>query len=155
MTYAAQMRKMEALRRREERESKRLQKELARRAKEHQKLSELDAARLEVETFENELDVILSIHKEAPETFDWAALAFALPPMPPRNPELHRTLHEVGLEIGDWLNAVNEAINNRNKYVFLMRLLYVVYFFIISVLQIVEPCRPTHYCTSPPNYSNI
>lgn len=105
MTYAAQMKKLEALRRREERESKRLQKELAKRAKEHQKLSELDAARLEVETFENELDVILSIHKEAPETFDWAALAFALPPMPPRNPELHRTLHEVGLEISDWLTT--------------------------------------------------
>lgn len=41
-----------------------MQRELAKRAKERQKLSELDAARLEVETLANELEVILSIHWE-------------------------------------------------------------------------------------------
>ncbi len=102
MTYAAQMKKLEALRKREERESKQLQKELAKRAKDHQKLSELDAARLEVETFENELEVILSIHKESPEKFDWAALAFALPPLAPRNTGLQAALHEIDSELGEW-----------------------------------------------------
>lgn len=104
MTYAAQMKKLEALRKREERESKRVQRELAKRAKERQKLSELDAARLEVETFENELEVILSIHRESPETFDWAALAFALPPLAPRNAGLQAALHEIGSELGEWLD---------------------------------------------------
>lgn len=104
MTYAAQIKKLEALRKREERESKRVQRELAKRAKERQKLSELDAARLEVETFENELEVILSIHRESPETFDWAALAFALPPLAPRNAGLQAALHEIGSELGEWLD---------------------------------------------------
>jgi len=80
------MKKLEARRKREERESRRVQKELAKRAKGRQKLSELEAARLEVQTFENNLEVILSIHGESPEPFDWAALAVALAPPAPRRP---------------------------------------------------------------------
>ena len=38
--------------------------ELQRRAKEQAKLSALEQARLEVETYENRIDVLLSVHKE-------------------------------------------------------------------------------------------
>ena len=66
-----------------EREARRRQRELARLEKEKAKLSALELARLEVESYENELDVLLSIHKEPCQPWDWIALASALPPPPP------------------------------------------------------------------------
>ena len=50
--------------RRLEREETKRQKELERRLKEQAKLSALEQARLAVETYENELEVLLSVHKE-------------------------------------------------------------------------------------------
>ena len=59
------------------------QKELQRQLKESAKLNELHAARLEVEAFDNELAVLLSVHKQASEPLDWKPFAFALPPHSP------------------------------------------------------------------------
>lgn len=59
------------------------QRELERQAKEMVKLSALEQARLEVETYENSLEVLLSIHKEQSNPWDWMALATSLPPVPP------------------------------------------------------------------------
>ena len=77
------MRRMAATQRRQERESRQRQKELEKRRKEMAKLSELDQARLEVESFENELDVLVSMHKDCRDPIDWLALATALPPHAP------------------------------------------------------------------------
>lgn len=76
---------MEAARKRDERASLKRQKELARMFKEQVKLSVQDQARLEVETFENSLEVLLSIHKEASAKFDWMEPLCALPPHAPTN----------------------------------------------------------------------
>lgn len=59
------------------------QRELHRQVKEMAKLNEQQRARLEVESFENELEVLLSVHKDSSEPIDWKALAFALPPHAP------------------------------------------------------------------------
>ena len=75
---------MQATERRQQRESQRRQKELERQAKERAKLSTLEQARLEVETHENRLDVLLSVHKEQGSVWDWAAFASALPPLTPQ-----------------------------------------------------------------------
>ncbi len=48
------------------------------------KLSALDQARLEVETYENSLDILLSVHKEQADAMDWLSIASSLPPVPPR-----------------------------------------------------------------------
>ena len=58
-----------------QRESQKRRRELDRQAKEMAKLSALEQARLEVETFENSLDVLLSIHKEPREQWNWIAIA--------------------------------------------------------------------------------
>ena len=77
---------MEAAQRRQQRDSQRRMRELERQAKEQAKLSTIEQARLEVETFENQLDVLLSVHKEQGETWDWTAIAASLPPpCPQRN----------------------------------------------------------------------
>ena len=51
--------------------------------KEQAKLSAAEQARLEVESFENSLDVLLSIHKEARPKFDWMEPLSSLPPHTP------------------------------------------------------------------------
>ena len=84
-SWGATMRKMEAAAKRQQREALKRQKELERRLKEQAKLTTLEQARLEVEAYENALDVLLSVHKEQSAPFDWADFASALPPHePPR-----------------------------------------------------------------------
>jgi len=80
------MRAVEATQRRELREAQKRQRELERRAKEQAKLSAIEQARLEVETHENQLEVLLSVHRQQGETWDWAAaVALLSPARPPRN----------------------------------------------------------------------
>lgn len=79
------LRAIQAAERRQQREAQRRFRELERQAKEQAKLSALEQARLEVETYENRLDVLLSVHKECGEILDWTGLAASLPsPCPQR-----------------------------------------------------------------------
>ncbi|MBD3110178.1 DUF4236 domain-containing protein [Bacillus sp. AGMB 02131] len=56
------------------------QKELNKIQKEREKLQELEQNRLEVDLFENKLEMIHSIHKECSESIDWFSESKALPP---------------------------------------------------------------------------
>jgi hypothetical protein len=86
MSYKATIRAMEAAQRRQQREAQRRFRELEHQAKEQAKLSAIEQARLEVETFENQLEVLLSVHKEQGDVWDWTAIAASLPrPCPRRN----------------------------------------------------------------------
>ena len=82
-SYAATVRRIAAEQRQRERDIRKKQAALKRELKELAKLTEQQQARLEVEEFENELEILLSVHKEASPDFDWKELAFALPPHPP------------------------------------------------------------------------
>jgi hypothetical protein len=64
MGIKANIRALEAARKRELREAQKRQRELERLAKQQVKLSAIEQARLEVETHENRLEVLLSTHKE-------------------------------------------------------------------------------------------
>lgn len=75
---------MEAVERRAEREAQRRQRELERRAKEQAKLSEMEQARLEVETYDNQIDILSSIHKEQGKSWDWVGVLASLPPSIPQ-----------------------------------------------------------------------
>ena len=55
--------------------------------KEQAKLSALEQAKLEVETFENSLEVLLSVHKDASAKFDWMEPLSTLPAHAPMNLE--------------------------------------------------------------------
>src|SRR6266568_7450395 len=84
MGYKATVRAMEAALRRQQRESKRRLRELEAQAKVQAKLSVIEQARLEVETFEKQLEVLVSVHKEQGDVWDWTAIAAALPPPSPQ-----------------------------------------------------------------------
>jgi hypothetical protein len=88
-SLTAQMRKLQAGQRRRDRECRKRQKELERQMKESEKLSELEQARLEVATHENELEVLLSIHKEQSAPIEWTSFASALPPHEPLRSRRH------------------------------------------------------------------
>ena len=72
-----------------QRDEQKRQRELERRLKEQAKLSEREQAKLEVEAFENQVAVLLSVQKEQGETWNWGALAAALPPPVPRKFSAH------------------------------------------------------------------
>jgi hypothetical protein len=89
MGYKATIRAMEAAQRRQQRDAQKRQRELERQNKEQAKLSAIEQARLEVETHENKLEVLLSVHKEQGEIWDWVALAATLPPPCPQKNSNH------------------------------------------------------------------
>jgi hypothetical protein len=89
MGYKAEIRAMEASQRRQQREAQKRLRELERQEKEQAKLSAIEQARLEVETFESRLEVLLSVHKEQGEPWNWIALAASLPPPCPQRTSYH------------------------------------------------------------------
>jgi hypothetical protein len=89
MGWKGTLRAMEAAQRRQQRDAQKRQRELDRRNKELAKLSAIERAKLEVETYENQLEVLLSVHKAQGEVWDWTALAAALPPVSPQKSSYH------------------------------------------------------------------
>lgn len=85
MTYAAMIRKLEAARRGQQRDAQKALRDLERQTKEQQKLSALEQARLEVEIYDKQVEVLLSIHKEQGDVWDWVALAASAAPLPPHH----------------------------------------------------------------------
>lgn len=85
----ASRRSYEAAIKRHIRNEERALRDLERRAKEQAKLSQLEQARLEVETYESRVRLLLSIHKDHGEILDWSALANALPMIAPLKHPFH------------------------------------------------------------------
>ena len=76
-------RAIKAAQRRQQRTAQAHRRELEREIKEQAKLSALEQAQLEVEAYENRLEVLLSIHKEQVDPWDWRGIAVSLRPAPP------------------------------------------------------------------------
>lgn len=89
MGYRGTLRAIQAAERRQQRESQQRLREAERRAREQAKLSAIEQARLEVEEYEHQLAVLLSVHKAQPDAWDWVALAASLPPPLPRRSSYH------------------------------------------------------------------
>jgi hypothetical protein len=68
---------------RREREIKRYARELAQQAREGAKMVEADRAKLEVHTYESQIEVLLTLHKEVGQTRNWKEITSSLPPVPP------------------------------------------------------------------------
>lgn len=90
MGWRGTIRAIEAAERRAQRGEQRRFKELQRRNKELAKLSALEQARLEVETYENQLELLLSIHKEQGNEWDWHTIAQSPAPTEPSRGNRHQ-----------------------------------------------------------------
>jgi tellurite resistance protein len=91
MSWRGALRAIEAAERRAQRDQQRRYRDLQRRTKELAKLSVLEQARLEVETYENRLDVLLSIHKDQGEEWNWKQVRDTPPPVEPGRGNRHQT----------------------------------------------------------------
>jgi hypothetical protein len=89
MGYKAELRAVQAAERRQQREAQKRLRELERQAKDQARLSALEQAKLEVETHENRLELLLSVHKEQGPAWDWTAVAASLPPHCPQKSSHH------------------------------------------------------------------
>jgi len=83
MGWKGALRSLEADARRREREARRRQRELERQRAQLEKMQEMERAAYEVEVYENNLEVLLSAHKDCAQPWDWEELHSAPPPTKP------------------------------------------------------------------------
>lgn len=73
-----------AAERRQQRIAEKRRRDLERQLKQQAKLTEIEKGRCEVELYENQIELLLSVHKEQGPVWDWTGVAAALPPPQPR-----------------------------------------------------------------------
>lgn len=83
MGWKGTLHSIEAAQRRAERDARRRQRDLEQQCKHLEQMQELERAAYEVQVYENYIDVLLSIHKECGEVWDWEAVHLAKPPVEP------------------------------------------------------------------------
>lgn len=83
MGYKSALRSLAAAEKRRQREAVRHKRELERQRKHAEKLEAIELARLEVEEYENYLDLITSVHKECGPAWNWEEIQAAEPPEKP------------------------------------------------------------------------
>ena len=98
MGWRGTLRSMQAAVRAAERDARRRQRELERRQKELEKMQELERARYEVAVYENYIDVLLSVHKDCGQTWDWKAMRDVKPPVQPLRSRTHESAARADLE---------------------------------------------------------
>ncbi len=81
--YEKRLREYERAKKRREREELRVAREIGRSRKLKEKADEMERATLEVEEYGANLGVLLSLHREVGEQWDWRKIAASLPPFPP------------------------------------------------------------------------
>ena len=74
---------MDAASRRAERESQRRYRQLQRDENQRAKMEARQQAAYEVEVFENQIERLLTVHKESPEVWDWNGICTSPPPIAP------------------------------------------------------------------------
>jgi hypothetical protein len=84
--------------RRYEREARRRQRELEKQRKQLEKMQELQRATYEVQVYENHIDLLLSVHKECSDTWDWEAIQSSEPPIKPTKSQVHEELAKARLD---------------------------------------------------------
>lgn len=83
MGWKGTLRSMQAASRKADRNAQRRQRELQSRQKEYAKMEALEQAAYEVEVYENQIDVLLSVHKECGEEIDWQSFVERAEPVEP------------------------------------------------------------------------
>lgn len=98
VSWKGTLRSIQAAQRRSERDAKRRQRELEMQRKQLEKMQELERAEYEVQVFENYLDVLLSVHKECGDVWDWEAIRDSDPPSKPSRTNASEKAALVALE---------------------------------------------------------
>lgn len=97
MGWKGTLRSLEAAARRAERDAQRRRRELERQRKQLEKMQELERAAYEVEVYENYIDLLLSVHKECNDPWNWEAIKSAAPPVKPERAHTHEEMAQAAL----------------------------------------------------------
>lgn len=89
MGWKGTLRSIQAAQRRAEREAQRRRRELERQRKQLGKMQELERAAFEFQEHENYIALLLSVHKESSEVWDWEAIYSSEPPAKPTQSHDH------------------------------------------------------------------
>lgn len=85
MGWKGTVRSIVAAYRAEARDEKRRQQELEKQQKQYEKMQELEQAAYEVEVYENNVEIIQSVHKECSDPIGWENIATSQEPKKPAN----------------------------------------------------------------------
>lgn len=98
MGWKGTLRSMQAASRKAERNAQRRQRELEKRRSEYAKMEALEQAAYEVEVHENQIEVLLSVHRESAERVDWLASAERPEPIRPMPHSRNELLAKASLD---------------------------------------------------------
>jgi len=98
MGWKGTLRSIAAAQRRAEREALKRQRELERQRKQLEKMEELERAAYEVQVYENYIDVLISIHKDCGEVWDWESIQATAPPIEPTKSDTNERMARSNLE---------------------------------------------------------
>jgi hypothetical protein len=107
------LREIHAASRRIERESYRRRRDLERKHINYEKMAEFDRVRYEVELYENQLELLLSVHKECGTEWNWQAIQNAAPPLEPILGNEHE-LH-AGYSLARYTPSISDRFLFRSK----------------------------------------
>ena len=120
MGYKGALRSIQTELRRAERDAQRRQRELEKQHKQLEKMQELERAAYEVQVYENHIDLLLSVHKECSDTWDWEKIQSSEPPTKPAKSHTHEELAKAKLDKfkpGVFDKILGRAEPNRDKLV--------------------------------------
>ncbi len=98
MSLKGTVRSIRATVRQAERESRKRQRELERQHHQLEKMQELEKAKYAVELYENQVDLLLSVHKECGPLWNWEELRSAEPPVKPTKSNSNQEVAQANLE---------------------------------------------------------
>lgn len=81
MGWKGTIRSINAAQRKYEREAQRQKRELEKQQQQLDKMQELERAAYEVQVYENYIDLLLSVHKECSDLWDWGTIHSSEPPI--------------------------------------------------------------------------
>lgn len=98
MSWKGTLRSIQAAQNRAERDARRRQRELELQQKQLEKMQELERASYEVQVYENYIDLLLSVHKECGNLWDWESIHDSEPPVRPPKSNSFETVAQAELE---------------------------------------------------------
>ncbi|MBP2031017.1 hypothetical protein J2755_001965 [Methanohalophilus levihalophilus] len=98
MGWKGTVRSINAAHRSYEREAQRRQRELDRQRKQFEKMQEIERVAYEVNVYENYIDLLLSVHKECSDVWDWSAIQSSQPPSSPEKSHTNEELAKSELD---------------------------------------------------------
>lgn len=98
MGWKGTIRSINAAHRKHEREAQRQKRELERQQQQVEKMQELERAAYEVQVYNNHIDILLSVHKECSDLWDWRIIRSSEPPVKPIKLHTNEKLEQVKLD---------------------------------------------------------